>query len=167
MPLSVTHDAEDVNSKSSGTRPVLNIGEQPVQLVKETRQRGADGIVISIIIALWGRKTVQMGCERWLACRKRMPQSKKLWQQRFYHLTLSSSEVAVSFCGSLATACASSFQHAFIGNSAVLQWADVRLTSTPGTAMAASGLFSSLESLFPWWYTHFCMLRSDFLLAYS
>ena len=30
---------------------------------------------------------------------------------------------------SLATACASSFQHAFIGNSAVLWWPDVRLTS--------------------------------------
>jgi hypothetical protein len=51
MPVSVAHDTEDVNSKSSGTRPVLNMGELPVQLVKETRQRGADGIVISIIIA--------------------------------------------------------------------------------------------------------------------
>jgi hypothetical protein len=38
--------------------------------------------------------------------------------------------MTVSFCGSLATACASSFQHAFIGNSAPLQWSDVRLTGT-------------------------------------
>jgi hypothetical protein len=39
----------------------------------------------------------------------------------------------VSSCGPLATTCASSFQHAFIGDSAVLQWSDVRLTSTRGT----------------------------------
>lgn len=38
--------------------------------------------------------------------------------------------MTVSFCGSLATTCASSFQHAFIGNSAALQWSDVRLTGT-------------------------------------
>jgi hypothetical protein len=41
--------------------------------------------------------------------------------------------MTVSSCGSLATACASSFQHAFIGNSTVLQWFDVRLTSTRDT----------------------------------
>ena len=38
--------------------------------------------------------------------------------------------MTVSSCGSLATACASSFQHAFIGNYAVFQWSDVSLTST-------------------------------------
>ena len=47
MPLSVAHDTEDVNSKSSEKHPVLNMGELPVPLVKETHQRGADGIVIS------------------------------------------------------------------------------------------------------------------------
>jgi len=37
-----------------------------------------------------------------------------------------------------------------------MRWSDLALTSAPG-------LFSSLESLFPWWYTHFCMLKSNFL----
>ena len=44
---------------------------------------------------------------------------------------LATDSMNVSSCGSLATVCASSFQHAFIGNLAVLQWSDVSLTSTP------------------------------------
>jgi hypothetical protein len=32
-----------------------------------------------------------------------------------------------------------------------------------GSAMAVSGLFSSLGSLYPLWYTHFCLLKSNFL----
>ena len=35
------------------------------------------------------------------------------------------------------------------GLSSSLQWSDVRVTSTPGTAMAASGLFSSLNCYAP------------------
>jgi hypothetical protein len=39
------------------------------------------------------REHSMISYERWLICRNRMPQKEILWQQRFWYLTLSSSQV--------------------------------------------------------------------------